>query len=167
MESYTVDEDGNAFFSTMAGVTQSASAKNRSVVDIALYWDRNKEAFCFVSPIYMRQWLWHQYDFPCHTKYMKMPESFTDADFDKLEETGIAFEIKEEHVEISIHDFKPGFVLFETGRGIQGVIRYKKYTPHSLLSKEYFEGYTVTSDVNPTLQVDVKCPAIIANSQIR
>lgn len=166
-ESYILDEEGKAFFSTMTGKAQHVRSNNRSIVDIALYWDRNKEVFCFESPIYMRQWLWHQYEFPCHTKYMKMPESFTDADFEKLEETGISFEIKEENVEISIDDFKPGFILFETGNGIQGIIRYKKYTPISLVVEEYFGGYTVTSTVNPTLLVDVKCPAIIMNSQIR
>ncbi len=166
-ESYILDEEGKAFFSTVTGKTQHVRFSNRSIVDIALYWERNKEVFCFESPIYMRQWLWHQYEFPCHTKYMKMPESFTDADFDKLEETGIAFEIKEENVEISIHDFKPGFVLFETGNGVQGIIRYKKYTPISLFTEEWFEGYTVTSTINPTLLIDVKCPATISNPQIR
>lgn len=167
LESYILDEEGKAFLSTMTGKTQHVRSSNRSIVDIALYWDRNKEVFCFESPIYMRQWLWHQYEFPCHTKYMKMPESFTDADFEKLEETGLAFEIKEENVEIPIHDFKPGFVLFETGNGVQGIIRYKKYTPISLFAEEWFEGYTVTSTINPTLLIDVKCPAVISNPQIR
>lgn len=118
----------------------------------------------------MRSLLWHdsKYDFPCHTIYMKAPDSFTDSDFEKLEETGFSFEIRDEKVLFDTDNFQPGYVFFKAGNGTQGVIRVKGFAPLAEKVEEQYGGVLiVTTPVNPVLYIDVKCPASFVDPKIR
>lgn len=163
---------GLAFFSLTSGMTQSASASRKDMADIALYWDEAGKCFRFESPIKMRAHLGHKEDylFPCHTKYMKAPDSFTDADFDNLEANNFNTDIIESNVEIPVttaDGFKTCYVFFETGRGVKGVMRLKQYTPQSMGSYDYYGVMTYNYQIGPKLLMDIKCPAIVSNPQIR
>lgn len=170
-ESYNIDDfDGKAFFSLASGIAEEAFFTNPDMVDISLFWDEENGSFNFESPLHMRKWLGHSDDylFPCHTRYMKAPADFTNADFENLENLASSFEITEEEVKIGTTDFKPGFIMFETGRGVQGVIRYKSWTPGGIKREELLGGMIIMhSSINPALVIDVKCPAVVSNPQIR
>lgn len=163
---------GLAFFSLTSGMPQSASAQKKEQADIALYWDEAQQCFHFESPITMRRHLGHkaEYLFPCHTKYMVAPESFTDADFENLDATTFNYEINGGGVTIPItttEAFTPRYVFFETGHGVKGVMRIKQYTPQSKGSYDYYGVMTYYFQVGPKLLMDIKCPAIVSNPQIR
>ena len=163
---------GLCFFSLTSGMTQSASAKRKDMADIALYWEKAKKSFRFQSPITMRAHLGHkaEYVFPCHTKYMKAPASFTDADFENLDATRFNVDIKESDVEIPVttaDDFQTSYVFFETGNGVKGVMRLKQYTPQGTGSYDYYGVMTYNYQTGPKLLMDIKCPAIVSNPQIR
>ena len=163
---------GLSFFSLTSGITQTASATKKEQADIALYWDETDSCFRFQSPITMRSHLAHkaEYLFPCHTKYMKAPESFTDTDFENLDATAFNTDIKETNVEIPVttsEDFQTSYVFFETGHGVKGVMRLKQYTPRSEGSYDYYGVMTYKYEIGPKLLMDIKCPAIVSNPQIR
>lgn len=163
---------GMAFFSLTSGMTQNASATKKELADIALYWDEQAKTFHFRSPITMRQYLGHKQEFlfPCHTKYMKAPASFTDADFESLNATDFPYTITESDVSIPVStadDFKTQYVMFETGNGVKGMMRVKQYTPASEGSYDYYGVMTYKYTMNPKLLIDIKCPAVVSNPQIR
>ncbi len=163
---------GLSFFSLTSGITQTASATKKDQADIALYWNETDSCFRFQSPITMRQHLGHkvEYLFPCHTKYMKAPESFTDTDFENLDATAFNPDIEESDVEIPVttsDDFETSYVFFETGHGVKGVMRLKQYTPRSEGSYDYYGVMTYKYQIGPKLLMDIKCPAIVSNPQIR
>lgn len=163
---------GLCFFSLTSGMTQNASAKRKDMADIALYWDEAGKCFRFQSPITMRAHLAHKADylFPCHTKYMKAPASFTDADFENLDATTFNVDIKDGNVEIPVttaDDFKTSYVFFETGHGVKGVMRLKQYTPQGTGSYDYYGVMTYNYQTGPKLLMDIKCPAIVSNPRIR
>lgn len=163
---------GLSFFSLTSGITQTASATKKEQADIALYWDETDSCFRFQSPITMRAHLAHkaEYLFPCHTKYMKAPESFTDTDFENLDATAFNTDVKETNVEIPVttsEDFQTSYVFFETGHGVKGVMRLKQYTPRSEGSYDYYGVMTYKYEIGPKLLMDIKCPAIVSNPQIR
>lgn len=163
-------DNGAAFLASSKGICQIASDNGKELVDVALVWDKESESFYFESPIRMRSLLGHTdtYNFPCHTIYMKAPDTFTDDDYDKLEETGFSFTIQDEKVEFSMPSFKPGYVFFEAGNSTQGVIRVKGYTPQGVSITDVVPGiWTRTTPVNPALRVDIKCPANFVNPRIR
>lgn len=161
-------KNGAAFFSLQTGLGKFAADGGKEVADLALVWDKMTQAFYFESPIRMRSLLGHQneFNFPCHTIYMRAPKSFTDADFEKLDETGISLDIREEKVEFGTAPFEPGYVFFETGNYVQGVMRVKRFTPLGEKEKVGFVSTTYTP-VNPTLVIDIKCPANFLNPSIR
>ena len=64
-------------------------------------------------------------------------------------------------------DFKTTYVFFETGHGVKGVMRLKQYTPQSKGSYDYYGVMTYNYQIGPKLLMDVKCPAIVSNPQIR
>lgn len=167
----TIDVDcGNAFFSFSSGIASTArSAKdNMDAIDLSLLWNDENQSFVFESPIRMRSKLNHlnEYNFPCHTVYMKAPADFTDEDFDNLTSDSFSFEITEEKVEIPTQNFKPCYVFFQSGKGVQGVIKAYSHTP--LGSRTVSSGFTtMIYPVNPALLLDIKCPAVVANPQIR
>lgn len=163
---------GLAFFSLTSGMTQTASAAKKDQADLALYWDEPDSCFRFQSPITMREHLGHkaEYLFPCHTKYMKAPASFTDTDFENLDATAFNPDIQETDVEIPVttaDDFETSYVFFETGHGVKGVMRLKQYTPRSEGSYDYYSVMTYKYEIGPKLLMDIKCPAIVSNPQIR
>ncbi len=163
---------GLAFFSLTSGMTQTASAAKKDQADLALYWDEPDSCFRFQSPITMREHLGHkaEYLFPCHTKYMKAPKSFTDTDFENLDATAFNPNIQETDVEIPVttaDDFETSYVFFETGHGVKGVMRLKQYTPRSEGSYDYYSVMTYKYEIGPKLLMDIKCPAIVSNPQIR
>lgn len=161
-------KNGAAFFSLQTGLGKFAADGGKEVADLALVWDKTVQAFYFESPIRMRSLLGHQneFNFPCHTIYMKAPESFTDTDFENMDATGILFDIREEKVEFGTALFEPGYVFFETGNYVQGVMRVKRFTP---LDEKVTVGIisTTTTPVNPTLVIDIKCPVNFVNPGIR
>lgn len=168
----TIDEDcGSAFFSLSSGIASVASSASRNAesIDLALLWDEEEETFVFESPIRMRSKLNHQseYNFPCHTIYMKAPADFTDEDFENLTSDSFSFEITEEKVEVPTANFKPVYVFFQTGRGVQGVMKVYGYTPLGV--RETIEMGVIKSvfPANPALLLEIKCPAVVANPQIR
>lgn len=158
------DTDCGAFFNSSTGKTSYASSSGKDKIDVALFWEKETASFVFESPIRMRKWLGHSddYNFPCHTVYMKAPDTFTDEDFEKLEETGFSFEFQEEEVKINTNSFQPCYVFFRAGNGTQGVIRVKSFVPLSSYTNSY-----ATIPINPALVVDVKCPAKFVNPEIR
>ena len=163
---------GLSFFSLTSGITQTASASKKEQADIALYWDEAHSRFCFESPIKMRAHLGHhaEYLFPCHTKYMKAPESFTDTDFENLDATSFNTDIEESDVTIPVttaEDFSTCYVFFETGHGKKGVIRLKQYTPKSEGTYDYYGVMTYKYEIGPKLLMDIKCPSTVSNPQIR
>lgn len=163
-------ENGTAFFSTASGTVRYAKDKGKESVDIALVWNKEKKCFSFESPIRMRSYTGHdsKYDYPCHTVYMKAPESFTDEDFDNLGKDDFLFDIQEEEVCFGIENFKPGYVFFKAGNGTKGVIKVKDFVPVGQKREEMLEGFIVyTSTANPVLYMDVKCPASFVNPKIR
>lgn len=172
----TLDFAGTGFYSTITNITVKAGDSlaltdpRRLNVDIALLWDRKTESFMFESPIRTIDWLWGDpaFTFPCHTTYMKAPDTFTDDDFDKLQETGFSFDSKDEKTIIQTKDFKPGYVFFQTGNGVQGVIHFKKFTPPDKDVVEVPEsGMVITQPVHATLTMDIKCPVNFINPPIR
>lgn len=163
---------GLSFFSLTSGITQTASASKKEQADIALYWDKSKSCFRFQSPITMRAHLGHkaEYLFPCHTKYMKAPDTFTDTDFENLDATTFNTDVEETNVEIPVttsEDFQTCYVFFETGHGKKGVMRLRQYTPQSEGSYDYYSVMTYKYDIGPKLLMDIKCPATVSNPQIR
>lgn len=164
---------GNAFFSLTSGFTQYADSRgSKELVDIALYWDEDNSAFRFESPIAMRKYLGHDnnYNFPCHTRYMKAPDTFTDDSFQNLQAGDFSFEMKDEEVTIPVKDaenFKPSYVFFETGRGVQGVIKIKQYTPGYVKTQDNGGAIIYKYPMEPSLLLDIKCPAVVSNPQIR
>lgn len=165
-------EIGQSLFSLSTGLSQTArNAKNNlESVDLALVWNKSQESFCFESPIRMRSLLGHdsQYDFKSHTIYMKAPESFTDSDYANLNSDNFVFQITEEKVEISTRDFKPSYVFFQTGKGVQGIINVKSYTPlDTKVEIDPSAGGGYILPLNPALQLEIKCPAVVSNPQIR
>lgn len=161
-------KNGAAFFSLQTGLSKFAQDPGKEVVDIALVWDKIAQAFYFESPIRMRSLLGHQnnFNFPCHTIYMRAPAAFTDADYENLDETGISLDIREERVEIGTSAFEPVYVFFETGNCAQGVMRVKRFTPMGEKEKVGLASI-VTTPINPTLVIDIKCPANFVNPSIR
>lgn len=162
-------------FLSLAGGTISNANGSKSTPDIALSYDDDRQELMFESPLHMRRFFGLKarrdfYTFPCHTIYMKAPDSFTDADFDKVTETGLTADVKEETVRIPIGDnFKPCYVFFRTGRGAKGVIRVrgfreagKTYTPYP-----YSPMHVITESRPASLTIDVKCPAVIYNPAIK
>ena len=166
-----VDRDnGLAFFSTYSGSLKYAKNKGKEFIDVALVWDDENQEFRFESPIRMRSYLGHQdkYNFPCHTIYMKAPESFTDADYDNLEKNGFEFEIKDEKVTFPIEGFKSGYVFFQAGNGTKGVIKVKDFSPLGKKTVvEYPDILWYECPANPVLHVDIKCPTSVINPNIR
>lgn len=160
--------NGKAFFSTTTGTSQLANAAGKEKVDIALRWDSENQSFVFESPIRMRSWLGHsdKYNFPCHTTFMKAPESFGDEDFQKLEETGFSFAVLDEKVEIDTKSFTESYVFFEAGNGVKGVMHVKRFTPLSKRVDDVW-GMIITRPINPTIIMDIKCPANFLNPKIR
>lgn len=174
---YGADSDfpnGYAFFSLTSGIAQTAygSRKNLGAVDIAMKWDEANSQFRMESPIVMRKYLGHstRFVFPCHTIYMKAPSSFTDDDFENLTADDFTTQITEEEVTIPVttaDDFQPCYVFFKTGNGVQGVIKFKEYTAGYETILDRGGVITYQYPVNPSLLMDVKCPAVVANPQIR
>lgn len=162
-------------FLTLSGGTLTNANGSKTAPDIALSYDEAEQTVVFESPLHMRRFFGKpvnrgNYTFPCHTIYMKAPDSFTDADFDKVTESGLTAEVKEEVVRIPLGDrFKPCYVFFRTGKGAKGVIRVrgfreagKTYTPYP-----YSAMHVITESRPASLTVDVKCPAVISNPAIR
>lgn len=171
---YDLEYNGTSLFSLTTGVGQviEDARKNVESIDMALLWDRAEEAFCFESPIRVRRWAGHEdkYNFPCHTVYMKAPDNFSDADFENLSAETFSYAITEETVKIPTRDFQPCYVFFQTGKGVQGVIKVISWIPegvqiHTEESMGDMMGYRIPR--NPALQVEIKCPAVVANPQIR
>ncbi len=167
-------EFGQSLFSLSSGLSFTADKARRNLedMDLALVWDKEKESFRFESPIRMRSMLGHnaKYDFKSHTIYMKAPDSFTDADYENLTTESFLFQLNEEDVEIPTQDFKPCYVFFQTGKGVLGVIKVKSYTSlDSKLDLDPSFGGSMGNVLpqNPALQLEIKCPAVIANPEIR
>ena len=168
-------ENGKAFYSTITNESYIANMAEelRKKIDIGLVWNKNEESFVFESPIKMSSYLWYNITltYPCHTTYTKAPATFTDEDFAKLEETGFSFESKDEKVVVGGTEatFSPGYVFFETGNGIQGVIRIKRYLPMGEISMPFDPSGVIylTTPVNPTLVLDIKYPTNAVNPPIR
>lgn len=155
-----------SFFKSSAGAVYTAydfifwAESAKKGIDIALAYDREKEAVYFESPIRMRALLWHNtfenynFNLPCHTKYMLAPADFTDADFDAL--AGIedfAFDFAESEVSIPVTAKLPVYVFVQTANGVQGVLRIKGITPEDT---EMIEG--ITYPLNPAIVMDTKFP---------
>ncbi|MDE6451778.1 MAG: hypothetical protein K2L23_05730, partial [Odoribacter sp.] len=141
-------------------------------IDLAILCDKTEAAFVFESPIHIRRWVGHddKYNFPCHTIYMKAPADFSDTDFENLNAETFSFTITEEKVEIPTQDFKPCYVFFQTGQGVQGVIKVISWIPESALVRtDQLMGGMLGAriPVNPALKLEIKCPAVVANPQIR
>lgn len=169
---YSLDfNNGKAFFSTSTGAVRYANENGKENIDLALLWDKHTQSFLFESPIRMRSWLGHtdSYNFPCHTIYMRAPATFTDTDFEKLEETGFSFNIQEEKVEFNTLGFQSGYVFFQTGNGMQGVIHVKQFTPMGTKVEDFMGMGLIfyTTPLNPTLIMDIKCPANFTTPKIR
>lgn len=175
---------GCAFYSLATGVSCSATdATGNENIDLALVYNRPAESVFFESPIKMCVWLKHQYScdgvehlsFPCHTRYMSAPESFTEKDFDELSKSSdLDFLIEgEPKVEIPLNASLPVFVFFETGKGTRGVIKVKDTTPFKVSVADFSEltgglgTATLTSNVNPSIITDIKYVSSVANMKIR
>lgn len=164
--------NGFAFFSISSGQCQNASGSRRTPDqwDIALKYDDEKSEFFFESPIRMRDWLDHgkNYKYECHTVYMNAPASFTDEDFDNLSADDFTIDITEEKVTIPTENFKTSYLFFQTGRGTLGVIKVKGWTPKG--TKSSYDPMSANyQDVtlNPSLILEIKCPATVATPPIR
>ena len=169
--SVSVDySNGAAFLATSSGACKYAKDGGKELVDVALVWDKTTASFYFESPICMRALLGHSdtYNFPCHTIYMNAPSTFTAADFDRLGESSFAPDIQEEKVVFSTADFRPGYVFFRTGNGVEGVIHVKGFAPPDKQTTSEWGGWLITEKpVNPVLYLDVKCPANFVDPKIR
>lgn len=169
-----VDIFAKAFLTLSTGLLSDANG-SKSTPDVALSHDEDNNALVFESPLHMRRFFGPSkqrafYTFPCHTIYMKAPDTFTEADFEEVSETGLTAEVKEETVSIPLGDnFKPCYVFFRTGRGDKGVIRVrgfreggKTYTPYAWSAL-----HVITESRKAALTIDVKCPAVIYNPTIK
>lgn len=163
---------GTSFLSLATGLTQDAISARRNLdnVDLALRWDDTAQEFHFLSPIKARAMLKRngKYDFPCHTIYMKAPANFTDDDYQNATVEDFNFEMKDEDVVIPTANFKPTYVYFQTGKGVMGIIKVKSFTEKGVQTDFdiYTSGYMDVT-LNPALQIELKCPAVVANPQIR
>lgn len=166
-------DNGAAFYSTTTNTSRLAKDPDKEKIDITLLWDQNTESFMFESPIRTYDYLWHDkdYTFPCHTTYMRAPESFKDEDFAKLEETGFSYDIKDEKIIIPTKEFQTGYVFFQTGNGIQGVIHIKKFTSLGTIETDVIPDLpgmqVIITPKNATLTMDIKCPVSFVNPPIR
>ena len=168
-------DNGKAFYSTTTNESYIANTPEeiRNKIDIGVVWNKNDKSFVFESPIKMSSYLWYNITLtcPCHTTYTKAPATFTDEDFAKLEDTGFSFESKDEKVVFGGTEatFSPGYVFFETGNGIQGVIRIKRFIPMGEISMPFDpSGVTyLTTPVNPVLIIDIKYPTNAVNPPIQ
>lgn len=175
---------GEALYSVMGGIASTvASASGNENMELALVYNRASESVFFESPIKMCVWLHHQYScdgtdfltFPCHTRYMKAPQNFTEEDFDKITQSSdLDFVIEgEPRVEISLSTSQPEFIFFETGKGMRGVIKVKDTTPFKVSVSDFSEmtgglgTATLTSNVNPSIITDIKYVSSVANMKIR
>ena len=143
-------------------------------IDIALAYDKTKEALYFESPIKMRALLWHNtfddenlsgtnFDLPCHTKYMPAPQDFTNEDFEALNrQEDFVFDFVEKQASIPIGSSLPCFIIVRTGNGSQGVIRIKEIVPEST---EMIGG--ITYPVNPSILMDIKFPRSYSEQKLR
>lgn len=159
--------NGKAFLSLSSGMAQYANTPKKDAIDIALVWDETDESFIFTSPIKMRSYLGHdhRYDFPCHTRFMPAPDTFTDKDFMSFD--SFTFKVEDQPVMIPTKDFKTSYLFFETGNGIQGVMRVRAFIPASSYVEDYAGVLFTTRPINPSIKVDVKCPAVTENPKIR
>lgn len=171
---YDLEYNGTSLFSLTTGMSQLVrdAVKNAESVDLALLWDRTKEAFRFESPIRIRSRVGHRdkYNFPCHTIYMKAPDDFSDADFEHLSAETCSFDMKEETVEIPTQHFQPCYVFFQTGKGVQGVIKVISWVPEGVQVRSMDGMDGMMGDrvpQNPVLQLEIKCPAVVADPQLR
>ncbi len=174
VEDYDLGYNGISLFSLTTGLGQlvSDASKKPELIDLALLWDKTKSTFCFESPIRVRRWVGHddKYNFPCHTIYMNAPADFSDADFENLNAETFSFTITEEKVEIPIQDFQPSYVFFQTGKGVQGVIKIISWVPENVQVRvDAFMGGMIGDriPINSALLMEIKCPAVVANPQIR
>ena len=171
---YDIEYNGTSLFSLTTGLSQRVkdASKKADAIDVALSWDKTEESFYFESPIRVRRWVGHRdkYNFPCHTIYMKAPADFSDADFENLNAETFSFAITEEVVKIPTQDFKPCYVFFQTGKGVSGVIKVISWVAEGVAIRTDEDmggmmGYRIPQ--NPTLELEIKCPAVVANPQIR
>ena len=171
---------GNAFLMSATQQVYSANLYRdlantaKEDIDIALAYDREKEAVYFESPIKMRALLWHDtyqgetlfdytFNLPCHTRYMPAPTDFTNEDFEALQEPGdFDFEFAEARAEIPVNAALPCFVFVQTGNGQKGVIRVESISPEST---EMIAG--VVYPANPSVVMDIKFPRTYSEQQIR
>lgn len=169
-----------SFFSSTTRKVYSAkeymklAENDKKGIDIALVYDRAKDAVYFESPIKMRALLWHNtfeddelfnysFDLPCHTKYMSAPEDFTNADFEAMsKQEDFVFDFTASAVSICIGRQLPCFVFVQTGNGQQGVIRIKEIIPEST---EISQG--TIFPLNPILVMDIKFPRSYSAEQLR
>lgn len=163
---------GKAFLSLATGLAQNAAAvrRNPESADIALRWSDAEGAFHFMSPIKSRPMLKRngKYDFPCHTTYMNVPQGFSESDYQNFKVEDLNFEMKDEDVVIPMANFRPTYLYFQTGKGVKGIIKVKSYTEKGEQTDFdiYSNGY-IDVTLNPALQIELKCPAVVANPQIR
>lgn len=171
---------GNAFLMSATQQVYSANLYRdlantaKEDIDIALAYDREKEAVYFESPIKMRALLWHDtyenetlfdytFNLPCHTKYMPAPEGFTNEDFEALSEPGdFNFEFAEARAEIPVDAALPRFVFVQTGNGQLGVIRVKTISPEST---QMIAG--IIYPANPSVVMDIKFPRTYSEQRMR
>ncbi len=170
-----------SFLNTSTGVIYTAneyrnlSVAEKKAIDIALAYDKEKEEIYFLSPIAGRSLLWHNmyesetlfdysFDLPCHTRYMPVPENFTNEDFEELAlQEDFNFDFEEAMSSFPVESPSlPCFFVVQTGNGQVGVVRVREVTPEST---EMING--VTYPKNPFVIMDIKFSSNSSEEKIR
>lgn len=167
-----IDTVSKAFIPIEEGVNVGSKTTFKAKAEIALVYNEAAKTLEFRSPIKMRALLDHlsTYNFSCHTIFMRAPTSFTDADFDNLEETGVTTKIVDQVVTFSTENFQPGYVFFEAGSGAKGAIKVKSLTDGYVLETDRSngQGYTIEfNQISPQLVCDIKSPTNFGNPKLR
>lgn len=173
-----LDLSGTSFLVTSTGDVRNAGAKGKSSIDVTLLYDEVNKMFVFESPLKVRGFLDHsipmfvhqknEFNFPCHTIYMKAPSTFTDKDYDDIDKKGFEFEVREEKVTISSENIKPSYIFFMDGKGRKGVIKVKSFIPGYIKETVLYGGFFIGRyPVGPMLVLDIKSPASYMNPIIK
>lgn len=155
--------------------TKSASKENTAIAAVC---NENKDVITLESPIVMRSYVDHKsiYNFTAHTTYMYAPSTFTDADFENINDESFSFDMVPETVAFAVNNFTPKYVYFEAGAGkadayaIRGIIKVSDIkalgTTRINVAEPPLVHYKI-KEVNPTLSIEIKYPTKYNNSFIR
>ncbi len=124
---------------------------DRKSVDLGYCnYSKNKDKYCFISPVHLRPYYNHKLTPANHTKFINNVNAsnihFTVEDFDNLTPADghifRSFDIVPDYQEIDIDAPLPRVVLFQNSLGLKGAIKIKEVVPIGMVEKSFENEYT-------------------------